>query len=129
MSELDRDVAARLRRAAHYADRVSGYALRSQPELVSAYHDDADALRAMAAVWPPEGKVTEQLREAAARIVSFLVMVEGSAVLDGEPLDDDAVMLSFMGNGASDVLLVSDFRALRDALITDVEADDMLVRE
>ena len=68
--------------------------------------------------------LSEQLRQAAARIVSFMAMVEASAVLDGKPLKDDEMMLSFMGNGASDVLLVRDFRALRDALAS--TADEVL---
>ncbi len=54
----------------------------------------------------------------ASRVMSFYAFVMAQAELDSKDgeLDDDTVVASFMGSGASDVLRVRDIRALSDAL-------------
>lgn len=60
------------------------------------------------------------LVEKSARIHQFFCMVEAGYELDhaedGKKLEDHEPLVHFMGNGASDVLTVGDFRSLRTAL-------------
>ncbi len=59
----------------------------------------------------------EELLITASRIASFWVMLEAGRKLDGEvTFDDTQLVLSYMGDGASDTLTVRDFRNLVDAL-------------
>lgn len=69
-----------------------------------------------------------ELKKSVSRILSFFAMVsagtgswgvvgshEAQGEVTGEWTKDDAVVLSFMGSGASDSLTVGDFRRLRRA--------------
>lgn len=57
------------------------------------------------------------LQEITARFGAFFLMLEANRELDGEPkFADTDVIVSFMGNGASDALRASDFRKLIGAL-------------
>lgn len=61
-------------------------------------------------------RASNKLQKAASRIVSFLAMIEAHAELTDNPITDDAVVGSFVGSGASDILTIGDFRKLREAL-------------
>lgn len=65
---------------------------------------------------------SERLAHASGRLAAFLAFVEAGISLDGETVDPETVIASYMGHGASDAIRVKDLRELSRALVQYAEA-------